>query len=356
MIKQTLLIALCALACSCARLRTTDAADAPVRFVGRTQTTPEGVSFDWSGVYADIRFKGSYLAVRISDTGRNYFNLTVDGRPCEKFITEGDSLLVVLFDDPAASGEHLLRIQKATEGEQGRVTIHSFTTDGRLLAAADCARPLHIEFYGDSLTCGYGTESQSGDEPFKPETENCLYAYAAYTAQHFGTDYNLVSHSGRGVIRNYGDPKPHSDPTETMSGRAFRLFDTAPEPLWDFAESPYRPDAVVITLGTNDFSTEPRPSEADFTEAYARLIGRIRAAYGRDLPVLCVVHSPYAVEPVRRAVADMGAIAVADVSQGVYNRTTDLGASEHPNRHGHRKIAAIVIERLAELTGWRQAE
>lgn len=37
---------------------------------------------------------------------------------------------------------------------------------------------------------------------------------------------------------------------------------------------------------------------------------------------------------------------------GVYNRTTDLGASEHPNRYGQEKMAKVVIEKFAELTGW----
>ncbi len=336
----------------CSGLRTYQADEAPVRFVGRTETTPRGVSFDWSGTWADIRFKGSYLAMRTSDTGRNYFNLTIDGMPCEKFTTTGDSCLVVLFDAPESRGEHLLRIQKATEGEQGCVTIHDFTTDGRLLPVDNCARPRHIEFYGDSLTCGYGTESQSGDEPFKPETENCCFTYAAYTAARFDADYNLVCHSGRGLIRNYGDTAPHSDPATTMSAKAFQLYDMQPEPLWDFTKSPYRPDAIVITLSTNDFSPQTPPSGEAFAAGYRHLIERLRTVYEEEVPVLCVVHAPEAVEVVRQAVADLPATTVADISWGVYNRTSDLGASEHPNRFGQEKMAAIVIDRLAELTGW----
>ena len=351
----TLFAGLLLTSCSCGP-RTYRADEAPVRFVGRTETTSRGVSFDWSGTWIDIRFEGSSLTMRASDTGRNFFNLTVDSEPCEKFTTKGDSCLVVLFDAPEARGEHLLRIQKATEGEQGRVTIHDFTTDGRLLPVDDCAQARHIEFYGDSLTCGYGTESQSGDEPFRPETENCRYTYAAYTAARFGADYNLVSHSGRGLIRNYGDAEPISDPANTMSTKAFRLYDTQPEPLWDFAASPYRPDAVVITLSTNDFSTPPHPTGEAFAAGYRRFIGELRAAYGQDMPVLCVVHAPEAVEAVRQAIDGLPATAVADISWGVYNRTSDLGASEHPNRFGQEKMAAIVIDRLAELTGWQPIE
>ncbi len=336
---------------------TLSATDTPMHIEGRYASLEDGsISFDWSGVYIDIRFTGTYLAMDVSDTKRNFFNLTVDGTTQDKFTTEGDHSTVVLFDNKETRGEHIIRIQKATEAEQGQTTIHSFTTDGEILSADDLALPRHIEFYGDSLTCGYGTESESGDEPFKPETENCCYTYAALTAAHFGADYNLISHSGRGLVRNYGDAEPTSEFTTTMSSRAFRTFDEVVESAWDFQTSHYSPDAIVITLGTNDFSTLPHPAKEVYVEGYRKLIDGLRQAWGKQLPVLCVVHSPHAVECVRDMVATIDNCAMADISNNVYNRTTDLGASEHPNKFGQAKMAKIVIAEFAALTGWQAAE
>lgn len=344
---------LCAALCSCGGEKTTSIADSPARVVGRTEGLADGsVAFDWSGVYVDIRFRGSYLAVELSDTKRNYLNLWIDGEEQPKLTSEGDHTTLVLFNNPEAEGEHVVRIQKATEAEQGRVTLHTLTTDGRLLATDALKLPRHIEFYGDSLTCGYGTESKSGSEPFLPETENCRYTYAALTAAHFGADYNLISHSGRGLVRNYGDAQQLSDPTTTMSARAFRLYDEDPDSAWDCAQSPYRPDAIVITLGTNDFSTSPHPTEEQYIAGYRALIAKLREAWGQELPVLCVVHSPFAVKCVEKMVEELPKTAMADISWGVYNRTTDLGASEHPNRYGQEKMAKVVIEKFAELTSW----
>lgn len=337
--------------------QTLSAVEAPIRVVGRTAELADGsIQFDWSGVYIDIRFKGTYLAIELSDTKCNYYNLVVDGVAQEKFKSEGEHTTVVLFDDAAATGEHHIRIQKATEAEQGRTTIHSLSVVGKFLPTDELALARHIEFYGDSLTCGYGTESLSGSEPFLAETENCRYTYAALTAEHFGADYNLISHSGRGMVRNYGDEKPLSDFNTTMSSRAFRTFDEDENSAWDFANSPYRPDAIVITLGTNDFSTQPHPEKELFVEGYRTLIAKLREAWGEELPVLCVVHSPHAVECVAQMVAEIEKCEMADISHNVYNRTTDLGASEHPNRHGQAKMAAIVIDRFAQLTGWEAAE
>lgn len=344
---------LCAALCSCGGEKTTSIADSPARVVGRTATLDDGsISFDWSGVYIDIRFRGSYLALELSDTKRNYLNLWIDGEEQPKLTSEGDHATLVLFNNPEAEGEHHIRIQKATEAEQGRITLHSLTTDGRLLPTESLKLPRHIEFYGDSLTCGYGTESKSGSEPFLPETENCRYTYAALTAAHFGADYNLISHSGRGLVRNYGDSLQLSDPTTTMSARAFRIYDEEPESAWDFSASPYRPDAIVITLGTNDFSTQPHPTEEQYIGGYRTLIEKLREAWGAELPVLCVVHAPAAVDCVKKMMEELPNTAMADISWGVYNRTTDLGASEHPNRYGQQKMAQVVIEEFSRLTGW----
>jgi len=358
--KRFLILAALFIMCGCCNnsTRTITATDAPIRVVGRYATAEDGsISYDWSGVYIDIRFKGTYLAIDLSDTKRNYYNLTIDGVAQEKFISEGEHTTVVLYDNAdAPKTEHIIRIQKATEAEQGCTTLHALTTNGKFLPTEDLALPRHIEFYGDSLTCGYGTESKSGDEPFTPETENCCYTYAALTAAHFGADYNLIAHSGRGMVRNYGDAEPISIFETTMSSRAFRTFDEVVESKWDFTSSAYRPDAIVITLGTNDFSTQPRPTTEAFVDGYRKLIANIRNAWGKQLPILCVVHSPYAVDCVREMVITIENCAMADISNNVYNRTTDLGASEHPNRHGQAKMAAIVIEEFAKLTGWQKAE
>lgn len=337
--------------------QTLTAAEAPIRIVGRTAEAADGsVSWDWSGVYIDIRFKGSYLAITLSDTKCSYYNLTVDGTERDKFKSEGENTTIVLFDDANADTEHHIRIQKATEAEQGRTTLHSLCVVGEFLPTDDLALPRHIEFYGDSLTCGYGTESCSGSDPFLAETENCRYTYAALTAEHFGADYNLISHSGRGLVRNYGDENPTSEYSTTMSSRAFRTFDEDAESAWDFKNSPYRPDAIVITLGTNDFSTTPHPAKEVYIEGYRNLIARLREAWGEVMPVLCVVHSPHAVECVSEMVRDIEMCSMADISDNVYNRTTDLGASEHPNRYGQAKMATIVIDEFARLTGWESAK
>ena len=61
-------------------------------------------------------------------TKKNYYNLTVDGRDAGVVTTFGTDSVVVLAEK-LGRGEHTVRMQKRTEGEQGRTTIHAFLLD-----------------------------------------------------------------------------------------------------------------------------------------------------------------------------------------------------------------------------------
>lgn len=328
------------------------AASSPsVRWIGRYVAYADGsVAFDWSGTYADIVFVGSRLEMKASDTGKNYFNVFVDSAERTIVRTEGGPNAIVLFEGDY--GTHRLRLQRRTEGEQGLTTVYGFATDGTMVADTTPRSGRHIEFIGDSLTCGFGTDSDSANEPFTPETENCDLAYGCYIARYFGADYNLVAHSGQGVVRNYGYPKRVSP--YTMRERMQQTFDCNKEVLWDYSKSPYKPDLVVINLGTNDVSVKPQPTYKEFSKGYNDIIAQIRAAYG-DVPILCV--APYLYDPLydyirRISLSGDRNLHFACILPGYCNNTDELGAAYHPNRIGQQKMAMLLIPYISTITGW----
>lgn len=349
-----ILLALCANPLSAREYASYPAASPEIRYTGRTAVSDEGVSFDWSGCTMECRFTGRTLAIRVSDTRKNYYNLTVDGRDARVVVVTGRDTLITLAAN-LPRGEHLLRMQKRTEAEQGCTTIHAVLLDkeGRLLPAP-AAPQRHIEFIGNSLTCGYGTEGLSPDEPFKAETENCDKSFSCIIARYFGADYTLISHSGQGAARNYGDK--NSTSRLTMVQRIGRTFDQREAPAWDFARAPFRPDLVVINLGTNDFSTLPHPSREEFRAAYLQILATLREAYGDLTPILCV--APRVEEPAFAYIREICLeapypnLGFAAVLPGYCNNDSDLGSSAHPNYAGQRKMAMLLIPYVSTLTGW----
>ena len=336
----------------------TPASDSRIEYTGRTLVEGSDVTYDWSGVYFRVKFNGPYLAMKCSDTQNCWFNLWIDkemGPEADRKFMVGAKDTLVMLAEGLGKGEHEIILQKRTEGEQGRFTVHSFISEGEILQA-DGRKDRHIEFIGDSYTCGYGTESGDKNDPFLAETENCNLTYAAICARYFGADFNLVSHSGQGIARNYdnygaGYHMPH---------RYTQLFNTSKEPFWDADKAPYTPDMVVIYLGTNDFSTSQQPAELSFRNNYITLLQSIKANYGPEVPILCMASpaDPYLFDYVRNAVVISGLknVAYMAVSYLAHNYEDDLGASWHPNYQGHIKVASCMIPYVSTLTGWSMEE
>lgn len=322
-----------------------------IRFTGRAAHGDDGsLTFDWSGSHFTFRFDGSACSMRASDTNRNYYNVFVDGKLYGKATVAGPSAPVPLAEG-LAPGPHTVTVQKRTEAEQGRTTLYGIAADGDLLPLPAAPARL-IEFIGDSHTCGYGTEGKSCKEPFTPQTENCDLAWGCITARYFGADYVLLAHSGQGLVRNWGEKREKSD--ETMCDRILRTFDVDAEARVPWPFRAYKPDIVVIKLGTNDFC-EGTPTERAFNDAFTRVYGCLRERYVA-VPILYLVppgSEPYYryLQAIRKKLNDANLHCVMYFDE-INNWTSDLGAGYHPNYPGQRKMAMAVIPYIATITGW----
>ncbi len=327
-------------------------ADSPCfTYIGRTLVQGGKVSYDWTGVTAVVRFKGKYLEMRYQDSGTNYVNVWVDKEPCAEpdcVLTLGGSAVVPVVEN-LKKEEHTVYIQKRTEGEQGKITLEEFITDGSFMQARDL-KERKLLFIGDSYTCGYGTEASGRDEPFRASEENPSLTYAAIVGRYFNADVVTVSHSGRGVVRNYADAGGL-----TMPGKYAHVFDSeeGSSPLWK--ASAYVPSLVVIYLGTNDFSVGKQPSMGSWCAGYSDLLRQIRADFP-SAPILCLASkadekmAAYVEEAVRRS--GISNVHWSAVHSSALNDTSDLGASWHPNYSGHRKVASVLIPSVSTITGW----
>ncbi len=336
----------------------TPASDSRIEYTGRTLVNGDEVTYDWSGVYFRVKFNGPYLAMKCSDTKNCWFNLWVDKEmspKADKVFMVGAADTLVVLAEGLGKGEHEVILQKRTEGEQGRFTVHKFLTEGELLQAQG-RKERHIEFIGDSYTCGYGTESGDKNDPFLAETENCNLTYAAITARYFCADFNLVSHSGQGIARNYDDYRPGYN----MPDRYSQTLDESQEYNWNPDMAPYRPDIVVIYLCTNDFSTARQPHETIFAGRYIELLKKIKANYGEEIPVLCMASNvtPFSFDYIRNACMMSGLknVSYMGLTKDAHNSEDDLGASWHPNYQGHIKVASCMIPYISTLTGWKMEE
>ena len=370
------ILLLCIIALSPLRIKaeTIPAIDNRVTFVGRTAVDGTSVSFDWTATYFRIAFAGKSLTMKASDLKvgaadeaaaaklHNYYAVWIDAPTSatpHRIIEVKPGENIIELVDPnylikSRRSVHEVIVQKRTEGEQGRTTIHEFTTDGQFFQATPL-RERMLEFVGDSYTCGYGIDAPTKEERFSPETENASRSYAAIVSRYFGADYIAVAHSGMGIARNYNSKFPKW----YMADRYLQTFDmdSTKATRWNAEDYDFKPAMTIVYLGANDFSVSMQPKYESFRDHYYRLIKYTKDNYGEDHPVLCVATKTHEFlgEYVRELAKNCG---MKNVHYLVYcpaqhNHTNeDLGADVHPNYNGQKKKAYSIIPYIATMTGW----
>lgn len=325
-----------------------------VTYVGRYDTVSDGsVSYDWTGVFFETDITGGYLAIDVSEAGTSWHNLFIDGQWQQKIKITGDKPQRLVLAQKLSKGTHRIRLQKCTEGQYGCTTIHQFILrQGGKMSPVERKERM-IEIYGDSYTCGYGTESQKANDRFSIDTENCDKAYGCIIARYFDADYALTAHSGQGMVRDWGDPKQISD--VNMSTRYTHVFDDHGNKEYTFTH--YRPQLVLINLGTNDFSPVAIPTDEQYVGAYLQMIKTIQDKYS-GVKILCVTpHSASrylqaSLQLLAERVNGMPNVYMANPLSGMVTEERDMGADWHPNYQGQCKIAMALIPQISAIMGW----
>lgn len=328
-----------------------------ISYMGRVKIQNDTAQYNWPGVAVSARFTGTKLGIGIKGGDRDYFNVYIDDRPAAVLHTPTDT--VWYFPEKLGKGTHTLRLVKRTEGDMGMAVFSGFhigKKEALLMPAPPSER--RLLFLGNSITCGYGTEGKDRTERFKPETENCEKSYATILARAFDAQYQLIAHSGLGMVRNYGDKDSLSVNLKPMPPRLHYLFDNDSTRIAVPAD--YMPDAVVINLGTNDFSTRPHPDETSFTRAGEDLVAKIKDHYpkakifcitGPMINEPCFTYTKKIVESMR-AKLNSSEVVFVGVPGNLLNESTDLGSDSHPSYQGQIKMARFILPVMSTVLNW----
>ncbi len=329
--------------------------DSRIQYTGRFDfSDPLRPYFDWSGVSIKAAFSGPSLSILLADEN-NFYNVTIDGR--SQILQTSPDMNRYLIAEALADGPHLVELTKRTEAYVGSGVFSGFVlAAGHDLLQKPDSAGRHIEFIGDSITTGYGNEGDSPQCWFTPATQNIAGTFAAQTAAHFGADYSIVALSGLGVVRNLRSST--TDSTETAIDFLNRSVAMNSAAIWE--ELDQQPDAVVVNLGTNDFSSLPFPERAAFEDAYVELLQAIRLR-NPAAPIFSLA-GPLMLGPAPNAILTaVESMRLANKDENVHflliedtleESAVDFGCDWHPNVNGHRKITAQLVPVMADVLGW----
>ncbi len=352
--------------------RTFQADDARFTYVGRFDfSDPAAPRTSAPAATVAARFRGVGLTVHLEDEAvRNSFDVIVDDRPAA-LLRPAIGKTEYPIDVELEYGPHLVRIVKRTESSFGTATFLGLTVDGRLLDPPAPA-PYTIEVIGDSITCGAGVEATDENRSQCStwgRLNNARLSFGGVVGRMFGADTYITASSGIGLLRNYETAR-----APTMADVYEDLFLEAEDsPGWD--RSAFAPDAILVALGTNDFSlgdttgTDAEREDMDpvvYTEAYIDFVDRLLGYYP-DTHVFCISSNmlsdgwPHEDDTFRSDQEDSLAAAVDHfVDQGADNvhfvdvfSLSGAGCDSHPDIEQQEYTAGEVARAMSDALGWK---
>jgi lysophospholipase L1-like esterase len=312
--------------------------------VGRVEREPNGMlRRQWPGTYFETAIRGSSAYFRVGK-GSISLRVSVDGKlVAEDVLLESPGFYSITGLTP---GLHRLRVQVASESQSGPTEFGGFFAPAGVSAEVLPARSRQIEFIGDSHTVGYANTSskhQCTDEEIWQTTDTTV-GVPALTAAHYDADYQVNAISGRGIVRNYNgfaaDTLPQAYP--------YILFDKA-QP---YRDPNWHPQLIVVSLGTNDFSTPLNPGEkwsnrqqlqSDYESTFVRFLTGLHARNPRARFLLwAATPSPELNSEIEKVVEDMRSAGVAQIDYVPVQGLAMSACNWHPSAADDAKIASAL--------------
>ena len=248
-----------------------------IKLLGRSDRVSGVFHMDWTGSGIEFVLQGCYAQVEltaVNDGREQWVIFEIDGLPSSRFwLMDGTHWYTVLNTKGypqshriVASAKRSIRIFKESQANYGdknaTTSCCRIRVDGELFDPP--VRP-RIECIGDSLTSGEGAISPRleniGSFVSIDEWSTSYYAWPGYTARILNADFQIFSQGGWGVYCGWDNNRITN--LHCVYDRICGIIqppfasERGADKLYDFS---FKPDVIVINLGTNDNSGFNQPA------------------------------------------------------------------------------------------------
>ena len=307
-----------------------------INYYGRILFKEGSINFYNTGSAFEFKFIGSKAIATFSDGFAQKIRVYIDGVDTGiKFIE--DSLTIC---EQLSYEEHTIKVVRVNHEVRGIITLNNLEIDGEILTTNK--KPvIKFEFFGDSITAGYGVNQDGTEDTISNEDGTVTYAYL--TTQHFKAQGNFMCYSGVSVSLPYW--------VEWIVPDRFKRYSYSTEETpWDFTK--YIPDYVVINLGTNDSGIIElgRGVGEDFTKEYHRFLLDLRSLY-KDSKIICSYGMMGVNEVIRDSIRK--AVELSNDSNIYFLEYVPVdcgGYNGHPSKIGQKDGAIQLIKFIEKIS------
>jgi lysophospholipase L1-like esterase len=331
--------------------------DERVQLIGRIDDrNPLKPRLAYPGTEIRLRLHGASIRLILSsDSDKSALTIVVDhGTPRLQLLHEGSNDLAIAA--VPAEGDHTFEIIKRTETWQGILTFESISLpDGVMLLPPPMRSARKLMFVGDSVTCGAGVNNNATCKPDPENPANDVYnSYGLLLGRRLDAETQLVCYGGRGVVRDYRGLAIEDNVLNAPQFLSLAVPSDAPEGRVAWDATRFQPDAILFSLGTNDFNlqkTKPL-DEPKWVEAYAGLLRSARVLYPKAKFLVtegAIVTDPLLRSMLQKAVEQSGDPQVSYVPSQHYPGN---GCDGHPTAAQHLQMTDDLDPVFRVNLGW----
>jgi lysophospholipase L1-like esterase len=310
----------------------------------------------YPGTEIRLRLHGASMRLIISsDSDKSALTIVVDhGAPRLQLLHAGSNDLTL--SAVPADGDHTFEIIKRTETWQGILTFEGIgLSEGTTLLPPPIRSARKLMFVGDSVTCGTGVNNNATCTPDPENPDSDVYnSYGLLLGRRLDAETQLVCYGGRGVVRDYRGLTIEDNVLNAPQFLSLSVPSDAPEgrAVWDATR--FQPDAILFSLGTNDFSlqkTKPL-DEPQWIDAYIGLLRSARTLYPRAKFLVtegAIVTDPLLRSMLQKAVAQSADPLVIYVPSQHYPGN---GCNGHPTAAQHLQMSDDLEPIFRTQLGW----
>jgi hypothetical protein len=220
----------------------------------------------WTGSALEFNVTGSLFNIELYsdyDVYEQWISVYVNGAFIQRLMLPKGNHVVECYRNMNPENVKNVRIvkevQAMSDDKSALLLGVSAETDGEFEDISE--RDLKLEFIGDSITSGEGCVGAKPELDWISMFFGASFSYSFMTAKALNADYRVFSQSGWGLLCGW-DGNPYHSLTEhytkvcsLLSGDKQKACGSANE---NDSES-WQPDAVILNLGTNDYSAFTGP-------------------------------------------------------------------------------------------------
>lgn len=303
--------------------------ESTINYYGRVKLDEKKATFYNTASGFEVAFEGTTVTASFQSGFGQKIRVYVDGDK-EGYVLPVTAKTVLCNNLPA--GVHNVKVLKVNYEVRGELSLAEISGAEKFLTPVK--KPdLKFEFYGDSLTVGYGINSDGTGDSIS--NEDGTMTYAQLTANYFNAQASMICQTGISV----GVPIWIN---HTLPSR-FDLYSlTLNLSPWNFSN--YQADIVVINLGTNDAAAVSSGNGTDFEveDAYSDFLEALREAQP-NAKIVCMYGMMGSSNPIYKAIEN----AVLKADSNVYflpvKTVSCMGHNGHADLQGHVTAADYLI-------------